>query len=733
MLMQAISASIQRRLIEIATAARRAAGTENAAIFILEDGTYEMTCCVGDGRIPFCPTPALHGLAADKAMFFASKVDRDPIISEVVDQSGIAFFASASFVAESASGHICVYDDDVRGLSGAQEYILQALASSVADKVDLAFLRSHVTRSTERLRLLESVVVNANDAVLITEAEPIDLPGPRIIFANAAFTRTTGFELTEILGQTPRILQGPGTSAAAREKIRAALASWKPVELELLNFKKDGTPFWVELSIVPVADDAGWWTHWVSVQRDVTERKQFEEIEVRARIAEAEKVAFVHRAFHDELTGLPNRAYFMDCLRAAMNRPRQRRNDRVAVLFMDLDRFKIVNDSLGHDFGDQLLIEIGRRLQKCVRAPGVLARMGGDEFTFLIHDDKGLRASIALAKRVLRVLSNPIRLNGHDIVASASLGICCMDGDDETAESVLRNADIAMYHAKGLGGTRYSVFNGCMHEQAISTMQTELELRSAIAHDELELYYQPLVALRDGRIYGFEALIRWNHAVRGLVSPIDFISIAEETGLIVPMGARILDAACRQLLAWEDQGLVGLNINVNVSGRQLFDKTFRDELKKAGTLLGRHVGQVEIEITESVLLGRTSIADELLQWIRSLGFRVAFDDFGTGFSSLSYLQHFTIDTLKIDGSFIAKLNQPANVEIVRMIVALGAALGIQVVAEGIEESYQREILLQCNAEFGQGYLFGKPVAVDQVPSLLGAAGRNVLAAWATTG
>lgn len=720
------------RLEAIASAAVRATNAGGAAIVICEYDKIVESCVVPPERGSFEAADALHRRALSDSFVLTTKHAADARLAASVEASGVTSFASANFNVGDASGYLCVFDGDVRALSGAQEYILQVFAVSARDQVDIAFLRSQSHEATERLRLLESVVVNASDAVLITEAEPIELPGPRILYANPAFTRTTGYELAEILGKTPRILQGAETSAAARQKLRDALASWSPVEVELINYRKDGSSFCVELSIVPVADERGWWTHWVSVQRDVTERKAFEEAAVRARIAEAERSALVRRAFHDDLTGLPNRAYFMDRLHSVLSESPERSSERIAVLYMDLDRFKVVNDSLGHGFGDQLLVEISRRLQKIVRAPDVIARMGGDEFTFIIEDTRDRRSSTALARRLLHELSQPVLLGGREIVPGASIGICSIDPREANAESALRNADIAMYHAKELGGARFAVFNADMHERAISTMQTEVEVRSALLLDEFELFYQPLVTLKDGRIYGLEALVRWHHPMRGLVSPIEFISIAEDTGLIIPLGSWILNDACRQLLAWEAGGLTGLSINVNLSGKQLFDKTFRIELERVREKLGTLVGQVQLEITESVLLGRASLADELFQWVRSLGFRIAFDDFGTGFSSLSYLQRFKIDTLKIDGSFISKMSdQPANVEIVRTIVRLGNALGLSVVAEGVEDEAQRRLLLECEAAYGQGYLFGKPMPADQVPAAIAAANSSAKALTST--
>jgi diguanylate cyclase (GGDEF)-like protein/PAS domain S-box-containing protein len=648
-------------------------------------------------------------------------------VSQPLYEAGIRFFVSARIGPPQApAGYLAVYALDPRSLSGAQEYVLLTLASEICDQFEFDAVPTSLDskrsgdKREERLRLLESVVVNATDAVLITEAEPIDLPGPRIVFANAAFTRTTGYELHEILGLTPRILQGPETSDPARRRIRAALSAWEPVEVELLNYRKDRTAFWVELSIVPVADETGRFTHWVSVQRDVTERKHAEAAATRALINEAASRALEYRAFHDELTGLRNRAYLNDRVNTLLERIREDGGANFAVVFFDLDRFKVVNDSLGHRVGDLLLIEIARRLEGCIRSQDTLVRLGGDEFTCVVEASE-LPEIVAIAERILAALRAPIRLAGREIFASTSIGIAYVDQRYETAADILRDADTAMYRAKQSGGMRYEMFVENMHERALASLRVQMDLRGAIDRSEFLLYYQPLVQLETGQVYGLEALVRWQHPENGLIPPAEFIPIAEETGLIVAIGTWVLHEACRSMAAWhaalpENEKLT---LSVNVSSRQLLDVRFFYELERALEQSGLDPSTLQLEITESIFLAHAEDFATLLERIQALGVRIALDDFGTGYSSLSYLERFRFDTLKIDQSFVAKLlTAGATSEIVRLIIGLAGALGMDVVAEGVEESEQWDALREYGCAHGQGYLFSRPVPEADVAALL---------------
>ncbi len=629
------------------------------------------------------------------------------------------------------------------GLSAAKSYVLLTHAAQLAALLELQRLRlasqdapATATRSssTERLRLLESVVVNANDAVLITSAEPIDLPGPRIVYCNAAFTRTTGYSEAEVLGRTPRLLQSAKTSRRTLDKLRRALTRWKPVEVELLNRHKDGREFWVELSIVPVTNEVGWFTHWVSVQRDVSDRKAAEETATRARIAEAENVALeaeirerkhvearlLHTAFHDDLTKLRNRAFFMDRLTLALVRGRSDPASRCAVLFLDLDRFKLVNDSLGHRAGDLLLMEIAERLRSCTSPQDTIARVGGDEFALLVEDFAEVTDLVRLARRIIEAMRRPMWIGDQEIFSSCSVGVVQAGPQHTQPEELLRDADIAMYQAKRHDTGNYAIFADSMHDDAVRALELQTDLQHAILRGEFVLHYQPICRSDTSVITGFEALIRWNHPQRGLVQPGDFIAAAEETGLIRDIGRWVLREAAVQMRLWHDcfPGLA-LRLSINASAEELKDPGFVVDMRSTLAATGLDPCTLQIEVTEGVFIRSPEIIDGIIGSIRELGVRIALDDFGTGYSSLGYLDRYPLDTLKIDRSFVAcMLTRPRTRAIVNAIIQLGLALDLEIVAEGVEEAAQLQTLIEAGCGSVQGYLLGRPLPVEQADAAL---------------
>ena len=813
----------------------------------------------------------------------------------------------------------------------------------------------------DRLHLLESVVQNANDAILVTEAEPFDEPGPRVIYVNEAFTRMTGYTPEDVIGKTPRILQGPNSDRESLDKIRHALSRWRPILVELLNYRKDGTEFWVELNIVPVADETGWYTHWVSVQRETTERRlveervreslarnasdlaaivgidgtvryvtppverilgyrpealvgrdifdyvheddrrwvresfesdltrsgvgrpmQFrsrhrdgswryleavghnlledpgvrgvvinawditkrrrveEELRLRDRAISASSNGIIitdatvpenpiiyvnpgfeeitgytarevtglncrflagedrdqaslvelrdaigngregyavlrnyrkdgtvfynelsispvhdkdgrltnfvgvqkditerrrleerlaHQAFHDPLTDLPNRARFMERLEHALERTRrQPESNKVAVLFMDLDNFKFVNDSLGHEVGDEMLIAVAERLKRCLRLSDTAARLGGDEFTILIEDLDCIGKVTSVARRISRELRAPLVLgeSGQEVFVTTSIGISVSDSAADTPKDLLKAADLAMYKAKEGGKDRYEVFETSMDAQASRRLSLESDLRRALEREEFRVFYQPKVSTADGEILGVEALLRWQKPDGRLVSPGEFIPIAEETGLIVPIGRWVLREACRQARDWEtlyppDRPLT---MSVNLSARQFHRPGLAEDVERVLQETGFDPANLVLEITESAAMVHAGETVELLKRLKDLGVRLAIDDFGTGYSSLSYLKRFPADFLKIDRSFVDGLGRdPEDLVLVSAMLNLAETMGLVAVAEGVETADQLAQLRELECVVAQGFYFSEPQAASKIPALL--SGRSL--------
>ncbi|HEX8353726.1 MAG TPA: EAL domain-containing protein [Pyrinomonadaceae bacterium] len=479
-------------------------------------------------------------------------------------------------------------------------------------------------------------------------------------------------------------------------------------QMEKRYIHKSGHEVWVHWSVSLVRDQYSKSVHLIFQIQDITDRKLAEQ-------------QLHHDAFHDALTGLPNRALFMDHLKLAIARSRRNKTTKFAVLYLDLDRFKVINDSLGHTIGDQLLVGIADRLKKNLRPGDTVARLGGDEFTVLIEDIADETESVQVAERVKQELSIPFTLSGREVFTTVSMGIAPSATGYERAEDILRDADTAMYRAKSLGKARYEIFDKAMHARAINLLQMETDMRRALEREEFILHYQPIVALDNFRLRGFEALVRWQHPERGFISPMDFIPVAEETGMIVPLGEWVMREACRQMNGWQKMFPLDhpLFITVNLSSKQFSQNalisSFADILQETGV----KPQSVKLEITESVVMENIDTATDMLRQLRSLGVKLAIDDFGTGYSSLSYLHRFPIDTLKIDRSFVTRMSENnENVEIVRTIVVLAQNLGMDVVAEGVETNEQLVILQKLGCENGQGYFFSKPVNSDGAEKII---------------
>jgi diguanylate cyclase (GGDEF)-like protein/PAS domain S-box-containing protein len=477
------------------------------------------------------------------------------------------------------------------------------------------------------------------------------------------------------------------------------------VQMEQRYVHKNHQLIWVLLSVTKVNNPSA---NLIFQIQDITHRKRAEE-------------QLIHDAFHDGLTGLPNRALFMDHLQQSVERAKRRKHIPFAVLFLDFDRFKVINDSLGHLAGDQLLVDIANRLKATVRPGDIVARIGGDEFTILVVDLNTADEAVLIASRLLCKLAEPFNLSGREVYVTASIGIALSTVGYERPEDALRDADTAMYRAKTMGKARYEVFDKTMHANAENQLQIQTDLWRAVERAELALDYQPIVSLRTGRIAGFEALLRWRHPSRGLISPMDFISVAEETGLIVSIGRWVLEQACLQIRQWQKiyPHDPPLYVSVNLSAKQFMQPDLIDVVSVALDSSGLPPASLKVEITESMVMRDVESATKMLGHLKALGVDVSIDDFGTGYSSLSYLHRFPISTLKVDRSFVSSMTHSVeSMEIVRTIVALAGNLSMEVVAEGVETLDQASKLRQMNCEYGQGYFFSRALNADGAAKLL---------------
>ncbi|MCW2601440.1 MAG: domain S-box/diguanylate cyclase protein [Frankiales bacterium] len=486
-----------------------------------------------------------------------------------------------------------------------------------------------------------------------------------------------------------------------------ALATLEPFEMEERIVWPDGQvrtlASWGE--VVPGPD--GQPARMVGICWDITERREIEE-------------ELVRQALHDRLTGLPNRALLVDRLAHGLT-TMERHEQRLAVLFIDIDRFKVINDSLGHEAGDEVLVEVARRLRAFMRPSDTVARFGGDEFVVLCEELDDPAQALSIAGRVQVELRRPIAVRGSEMFVTVSVGIALSSGRDDVASSLLRDADAAMYQAKQDGRARTVVFADSMRAQAMDRLDTEVELRRALAEGQLRVHYQPLCDVKTGALVGLEALVRWQHPVRGLVEPREFIPIAEETGLIVPLGEWVLEHACTQLAAWHRAypERAHLSVAVNLSGSQIVQPDFVFRIAEILDRSGVDRSKVELEITESVLMRDAEDTLAVLHAVKTLGVRLSVDDFGTGFSSLSYLKRFPVDALKIDRSFVDGLGQDAeDSAIVQAVQALAVSLGMTTVAEGVETELQLRVLHELGCGRAQGFWFSRPVPAEEITVLL---------------
>jgi diguanylate cyclase (GGDEF)-like protein/PAS domain S-box-containing protein len=600
--------------------------------------------------------------------------------------------------AASIEGQIDATRRDVLVIVGAMGVALLLLlfaAFSGASRL-LARQNRELRRSEERFR---SLVQNSIDVQLITDAEG------RITYESAAVERVLGYQIEDRIGRNALDILHPDDRVWAQQMFRdVARLPTSQVAAELRLRHADGSWLVIEAVAKNLLDDPAVGGIVVNY-RDVTSRKSLED-------------ELKRQAFHDSLTGLANRALFADRLQHAISRS-ERAPTALAVLFVDLDDFKTVNDSLGHSEGDLLLIAVAERLRAGVRAGDTIARMGGDEFAILIEDPADGETPVDVGLRLLAQLEPPFVNGGKELFVRASVGIATTRSREHTADELLRNADVAMYTAKSNGKNRIEIFEPGMHDAALFRLALKGDLERALERGEFTLVYQPIVRLGGGRLSGVEALLRWQHRDRGTVGPADFIPVAEETGLILPLGRWVLEQACAQAAAWNAISSQPMTMSVNVSGRQLQQPAFASEVASVLESTGLAPELLTLELTESVLMQDAEAATAMLVDLKTLGVRLAIDDFGTGYSSLNYLRRFPIDELKIDRSFVASLDDgPTQSAVVLSILRLGETLRLETVAEGIEEASQLAALRGLGADLGQGYLFARPLDAVAVTQLI---------------
>jgi len=566
---------------------------------------------------------------------------------------------------------------------------IETTSQNIGQQKQQQSMLDHLSRITEQTA----------DIVVITDVHGI------IEYVNPAFEKVTGYTPAEVLGKNTNLFSSDQQSEEFYAHMWSTLLAGKVYRNSLINKCKDDSYYHAEITITPLIDDKADITHFIATARDISDHIR-------------DKIRLKHMIHHDTLTDLPNRSLFLDRLQQAITKANHH-NRLVAVLFLDLDRFKNINDSLGHTTGDRLLQQLGERFRKTIREGDTIARFGGDEFVILLDDFDSDNSLSLIAQKILNSLATPFEVNGHEIFITASIGISISPHDGEDSETLLRNADIAMYRAKELGKNNFQYYSESMTARVFERLTLENNLRHALERNEFILHYQPQVDARSGKIFGVEALLRWQHPELGLVMPNNFIPLLEETGLIEPVGIWVLETACKQSRQWHESGMGFVHMSVNLSSRQFNNSHFIASLQDI--IKETHVNPeyLELELTESMLMRNTSSTITALKSLNNLGVRFAIDDFGTGYSSLNYLRRFPIDTIKIDRSFIRDITHDTDDRaICSAIIGMTQSLSLNVIAEGVETSGQLDFLKTRECHYIQGNLFSPAIPAADMTKML---------------
>ncbi|TVM02860.1 MAG: hypothetical protein CV087_08200 [Candidatus Brocadia sp. WS118] len=603
-----------------------------------------------------------------------------------------SFLAVPLYSGGKVIGMLNLYDHKTHAFDAETIRLLENLAA----RISITLL---VARDQQQLRLHSAAMASVANAVFITDSEG------RITWVNAAFAKLSGYTSDEACGLTPRLFKSGRHDSSFYQQVWQTILAGNVFRGEVINRRKDGIFYTVNQTITPLLDLNGKTCHFVAIHEDITDKKETEK-------------QIVYMAHYDTLTNLPNRILFTDRLRQEMIHAN--RNKRLtSVIFLDLDRFKTINDTLGHAFGDLLLKALADRLKNCIREGDTVSRLGGDEFIFIISDILHPQDVALIAQKILSALSAAFHLDGHEVHVTSSIGIAIYPLDANDMDNLIKNADIAMYHAKEEGGSTFKFYMEDMNINNLERLMLENDLRKALAKSELVVYYQPQVDQNTGQIMSMEALIRWQHPNRGMLYPSKFIPIAEETGLIIPIGEWVLKTACTQTRAWHDAGFPSLRITVNLSVRQFKQQNLVNMIIRVLQETGLDPKYLELELTEGIIMQNDTAILATLRELKSVGVLFSIDDFGTEYSSLSYLKRFPIDTLKIDRSFVQDITtNPDDAAIVTAIIAVAESLKLKIVAEGVENTEQADFLRELHCNNIQGYLYSQPLSAGDIDHLL---------------